>query len=81
LFTLEPEQVDRGLLGVDSFEEKEGEIMETKGTTLRVSLTRSSSIVFNSRAAINIFKTIFIMTGSVDGHLKKIIRIAFYPGL
>lgn len=47
--------MDRGLLGVDSFEEKEGEIMETKGTTLRVSLTRSSSIVFNSRAAINIF--------------------------
>lgn len=71
--------MDRGLAGVDSFEEREGEIMETKGTTLRVSLTRSSAIVYNSRE-INIFKTIFIMTGSVDGHLKKI-RIEFYPGL
>ncbi len=57
-------------MGVDSFEEKEGEIMETKGTILRVSLTRSSAIVFNSG---EIIFTIFIMTGSVDGHLKIII--------
>lgn len=33
LLRLEPEQVDRGLMGVDSPEECEGEVMETNGTT------------------------------------------------
>lgn len=43
--------MDWALIGVESFEEKEGEIMETNGT-LRESSTGSSAIVYVGRVEL-----------------------------